>query len=100
VKAYRDVLGEAVACRIRMNDDEILDFQAMVTRIKPRLLADIARLEASESLAAMIDFARIRRLLDVRGPDDHNSGWEEETQVALGGYMTARMVEAFRRDNS
>lgn len=99
-RALADVYPVEFQTRHRRNDDEIPDFQAMVTRIKPRLLEDIARLERSESLAAMIDFAKIRRLLDVRGPDDHNSGWEEETQVALGGYMTARLVEAFRRDNS
>lgn len=98
-RALADVYPVEFQTRHRLNDDEIPDFQAMVTRIKPRLLDDIARLEQSESLAAMIDFAKIRRLLDVRGPDDHNSGWEEESQVALGGYMTARMVEAFRRDN-
>ena len=98
-RALADVYPIEFQARSRMNDDEIPDFQAMVTRIKPRLLEDIARLEQSESLSAMIDFAKIRRLLDVRGPDDHNSGWEEETQVALGGYMAARWVEAFRRDN-
>ncbi|WP_404372614.1 asparagine synthase-related protein [Sphingomonas sp. MMS24-J45] len=98
-RALADVYPVEFQTRHRRNDDEIPDFQAMMTRIKPRLLEDIARLEQSESLAAMIDFAKIRRLLDMRGPEDHNSGWEEESQVALGGYMTARMVEAFRRDN-
>ena len=99
-RALADVYPVEFQTRHRRNDDEIPDFQAMVARIKPRLLDDIARLERSESLSAMIDFAKIRCLLDVRGPDDHNSGWEEETQVALGGYMVARMVEAFRRENS
>jgi len=98
-RALADVYPTEFQTRSRRNDDEIPDFQRMVTRIKPQLLADISRLEQSESLSAMVDFAKIRRLLDVRGPDDHNSGWEEETQVALGGYMTARLVEAFRRDN-
>ncbi|WP_353205689.1 asparagine synthase-related protein, partial [Sphingomonas sp.] len=98
-RALADVYPAEFQTRSRVNDDEIPDFQAMVTRIKPRLRDDLTRLERSPSLAAMIDFAKIRCLLDARGPDDHNSGWEEETQVALGGYITARMIEAFRRDN-
>ena len=39
------------------------------------------------------------RLLDARGPDAHDSGCEEDSQVALGGYRTAHMVEAFCRDD-
>jgi hypothetical protein len=47
----------------------------------------------------MIDFAKIRALLAARGPDDHNSGWEQETQLALHGFVIARYVEWFRRHN-
>jgi hypothetical protein len=46
-----------------------------------------------------IDFAKIRRLLAARGPDDHNSGWEQETQMAVHGYLMARYIEWVRRDN-
>ena len=50
-------------------------------------------------LARLVDFAKIRRLLAARGPDDHNSGWEQETQLALHGYLVARYIEWVRRDN-
>jgi asparagine synthase (glutamine-hydrolysing) len=98
-RALADIYPREFQARWRRNDDEIPDFQLMVSGIKPRLLEDIARMERSERLSAMIDFPRIRTLLDARGPDDHNSGWEQETQLALGGYMTARFLEWFRRDN-
>ena len=71
----------------------------MAKSIEPQLLTEIARLEKSENLSRMIDFAKIRTLLAARGPDDHNSGWEQETQLALSGFMTARYVEWFRRFN-
>ena len=31
--------------------------------------------------------------------EDHNSGWEQETQLALGGYLIARYIEWARQDN-
>lgn len=97
--ALKDIYPREFQNRWRMNDDEIPDFQRMAKSIEPQLLAEIARMEKSEKLSSYIDFAKIRRLLAARGPDDHNSGWEQETQLALGGFMTARYVEWFRRSN-
>jgi asparagine synthase (glutamine-hydrolysing) len=97
--ALKDVYPREFQTRWRMNDDEIPDFQRMAKSIEPQLFADIARMEKSEKLAGLIDFAKIRRLLAARGPDDHNSGWEQETQLALHGYLVARYIEWFRRDN-
>jgi hypothetical protein len=37
--------------------------------------------------------------LAARELDDHNSGWEQETQLALHAFVLARYVEWFRRDN-
>jgi asparagine synthase (glutamine-hydrolysing) len=84
----------------RKNDDEIPDFQHMAKSIEPQLLAEIARREKFENLSRMIDFAKIRLLLAARGPDDHNSGWEQEMQLALSGFLIARYVEWFRGDNA
>ena len=98
-RALADVYPPEFQARWRRNDDQIPDFQMMVSRIKPRLLADVARMERSERLSRIFDFAAIRRLLDVRGPDDHNSGWEEESQTALSAYMLARFVDSVRREN-
>ena len=97
--ALRDIYPREFQTRWRMNDDEIPDFQRMAKSIEPRLLVDIARMERSDKLAACVDFAKIRHLLAARGPDDHNSGWEQDTQLALHGYMVARYLEWFRRDN-
>ncbi len=97
--ALKDVYPREFQTRWRMNDDEIPDFQRMVKSLEPQLLAEIARMEKSEKLAGYIDFAKIRRLLAVRGPDDHNSGWEQETQLAVHGFLVARYLEWFRRDN-
>ena len=97
--ALKDVYPREFQTRWRKNDDEIPDFQRMAKSIEPQLLADIARMEKSEQLAGFVDFAKIRLLLAARGPDDHNSGWEQETQLALHGYLIARYVEWFRRHN-
>lgn len=72
----------------------------MAKSIEPQLLDDIGRMERSETLSRYVDFAKIRALLAARGPDDHNSGWEQETQLALGGFLVARYIEWFRGDNA
>jgi len=97
--ALKDVYPREFQTRWRKNDDEIPDFQRMAKSIEPQLLAVIARMEQSEKLSGYIDFAKIRRLLAARGPDDHNSGWEQETQLALHGFTLARYLEWVRRDN-
>jgi len=72
----------------------------MAKSVEPQILADIDRMEKSETLARYIDFGKIRRLLAARPTaDDHQSGWEQETQLALAGYLTARYIEWARRDN-
>jgi len=97
--ALKDIYPREFQKRWRMNDDEIPDFQRMAKSIEPQLLAEIARMEESDNLSRTIDFAKIRTLLAARGPDDHNSGWEQETQLALHGLVVARYVEWFRRHN-
>ena len=97
--ALEDVYPREFQTRWRKNDDEVPDFQRMAKSIEPQLLADIARMEKSDKLAGYVDFPKIRRLLAARGPEAHNSGWEQETQLALQGYLVARYVEWFRREN-
>jgi asparagine synthase (glutamine-hydrolysing) len=97
--ALKDIYPREFQNRWRKNDDEIPDFQRMAKAIEPQLLAEVARMEQSENLSRMVDFPRIRTLLAARGPDDHNSGWEQETQLALGGLLVARYVEWFSRQN-
>ncbi len=57
-------------------------------------------MEKSATLKRHIDFAKIRRLLAARPTtEDHYSGWEQETQLAPGGYLIARYIEWARQDN-
>ncbi|MFZ0844919.1 MAG: asparagine synthase-related protein, partial [Pseudolabrys sp.] len=98
-RALADLYPPEFQTRWRMNDDQVPDFQRMAKSIEPEILAELARMEKSGALARYVDFDKIRQLLAVRGPDDHNSGWEEETQVAVGGFVTARFIEWFRGYN-
>ncbi len=82
-----------------MNDDQIPDFQRLIKSIEPEILSEIARMEESGALSRYVDFDKMRGLLAARGPDDHNSGWEEETQVAINGFAAARFIEWFRGYN-
>jgi hypothetical protein len=85
--------------RGRANDDLAPDFQRMAASIQPQVLSELDRMDASGRLASFIDLGEVRRLLTVRGPEDHNSGWERETQLALDAFVTARLIEWVRRSN-
>jgi asparagine synthase (glutamine-hydrolysing) len=98
-RALADLYPPEFQTRGRRNDDLIPDFQRMVKTAEPEILAELARMERSGALKRYVDFAKIRQLLATRGADDHNSGWEEETQVAVAGFMTARFIEWFRGYN-
>lgn len=98
-RALHDVYPPEFQTRWRLNDDQVPDFQAMTARIGPQLQAELDRMAASPNLSRYVDFKRIGRLLAARGPEDHNSGWEQETHMALRGLLLARYVEWFRRDN-
>ncbi|HEY1751706.1 MAG TPA: asparagine synthase-related protein [Caulobacteraceae bacterium] len=98
-RALADVYPPEFQARGRANDDLAPDFQRMAASIQPEVLAELARMEASGRLARYVDLAEVRRLLTARGPDDHNSGWEVETQLALDAFVTARLIEWIRRSN-
>ena len=98
--ALKFALPAEFQSRSPMNDDEIPDFQRMVSSLKPVLLHDISRMEQSEAMSRTFNFAAIRELLGRRGPDDHESGWEQDTHLAMTGYMFARYTEWFDRENS
>jgi asparagine synthase (glutamine-hydrolysing) len=97
--ALKDVYPTEFQTRWRKNDDEIPDFQRMAKSIEPEILAEVNGMERLDEIAQYVDFAKIRRLLAAREPDDHNSGWEEETQRALHGFVVARYLKWLRRHN-
>lgn len=98
-RALADLYPPEFQTRSRMNDDQIPDFQRMAKAAEPEILREIERMERSEQLASLVDFQKIRDLLARRGPDDHNSGWEEDTQLAIGAFITARFINWFSGAN-
>ena len=98
-KALKDIYPREFQTRWRRNDDPIPDFQRLIKSVEPQLLKEVARLEKVDGLADYVDFAKIRALLGQRGPADHNSGWEQETHLAVNGLHAARYVEWIRRNN-
>jgi len=95
-KALQDLYPPEFQTRGRKNDDQVPDFLRMVKSIEPQLLSEIARMESFEGLARYVDFKKVRRLLEAREVENHNSGWEPETQKALRGILLARYIEWFR----
>ncbi len=97
--ALHDVYPREFQTRGRQNDDEIPDFMRMVKSVEPQLLAEISEMEKSKKLGRYVDFNKIRALLAARGPDQHNSGWEQETQLAVHGFVVARYLNWFWQSN-
>jgi len=93
--ALRDIYPREFQSRSRLNDHAAPDFQRIVKSLEPQLLAELSRMEQSRELASYFDFAKIRGLLAARGADDHNSGWEQDTQMAISGFLAARYIEWF-----
>ncbi len=81
------------------NEDIAPDILALATRAKPRMLAEIERMETSGRLAAYFDFPRMRQMLTQRGDDQHASGDEYDTRQAVNAFIAARWLEYFRGDN-
>jgi len=97
--ALQNVYPREFQTRGRMNDDEIPDFLHMMKSVEPQLLAEISEMEKSERLTRYVDFSKIRTLLAARRPDEHNSGWEQEMQLAAHGFTVARYLNWFWQSN-
>ena len=98
--ALKDLYPPEFQTRWRKNDDQIPDFQRMVKSAEPQLRAEIERMEQLEELRRYIDFAKIKDLLAARDADDHNSGWEQDTQLAFSAFAVARFLERTMRRNA
>ncbi|HEX4410329.1 MAG TPA: asparagine synthase-related protein [Xanthobacteraceae bacterium] len=98
--SLRDIYPPEFQSRWRKNDDVIPDFQRMVKSVEPKIFAEIAEMERSTHLGNYVDFQKIRTLLAARGSEDHNSGWEQETQLAVHGFLVARYVNWFWQSNA
>lgn len=93
-EALKDLYPAEFQTRPRRNDREIPDFQDMAEAIRPQIIDDIVRMEQSETLSRLIDFDRLRTLLEGEA-----GGGEQDVLAALNGYLIARYVEWERREN-
>ena len=98
--ALKDIYPPEFADRADLNDDFGPDFVGMVLKIRPKLLADIDRMEASGKLAAYFDFPKMRRMLTrpLRGGDGRPA--ENAARQAVRAYLIGRYIEWFTGGNA
>lgn len=99
-EALKDLYPGEYQSRGPGSDDPAPDFLAMAKRIEPKVLAEIARMEAQGRLSKFFDFARMRSMLTRRTLDQHASGNEYDTHQAMLCFLLARYVEWVRRSNA
>jgi asparagine synthase (glutamine-hydrolysing) len=93
--AMKDLYPPEFAKRWRRNDDEAPDFHRAVKEVESIIGTQLDRMKAGHIVARYVDLDRIRELLAARSIEDHNSGWEQETQVAVRALLLARFIEWF-----
>ena len=98
-KALGDMLPPELLARPRkVNDDRTPDLEVSVDRERADLLREIGRMETNPRLNAIFDFPTMRRMLR---PADGPGEWRPEQRMgrAISGFMHARFIEWFERDN-
>ena len=94
--ALADVYPPEFQQRGSANDEWVPDFNEMIERVRPRLLAEIERMQKEGRLTRYYDFDRMRRMLtDGR----HNDRVEQSEQMAVRSFLHASYIEWFQRDN-
>ena len=98
--ALKDIYPPEFADRDDLNDALGPDFVSTVLKLRPKVLADIDRMEASGRLAAYFDFAKMRRMLTrpLRGGDGRPA--ENACRRALRAYVWGRYIEWFTGGNA
>jgi len=94
--AMKDLYPPEFATRWRRNDDPAPDFHRCVKEMEGVINLQLDRLASDSVVPRYVDVKRIRELLAARDIGNHNSGWEQETQLAVMGLLTARFVEWFK----
>lgn len=97
-KALADLYPPEFETRQKGGDHRFPDFMVVAERERPKLLAEIARLERSERLARMFDFGRMRRMVVPVGGRFAPSS-ESRMRRAVRALIMARFVEWVERDN-
>ncbi len=96
--ALAGVLPPEFLNRRPANDPLDPDFAAMMERARPRVLAELARMEAGGKLSDLFDFAEIRRRL-TREMREGNAWDQMPVGQGMSAFITARYVQWFRGDN-
>ncbi len=97
-EALADLYPPEFQSRQKTNDSRFPDFEAAVERERPKLLAEIARLEGKERLTRYFDFDRMRKMLHpIAGRFAFSSG--AYMYNAIHALIMARFIEWNERDN-
>jgi asparagine synthase (glutamine-hydrolysing) len=78
----------------------IPDYVAVIERARPRLMAEIERLEQNPRLRGYVDFAKIRQMLTLTERDRRLGAGGYRMRQAVRTLLCAHYVDWFRRDNA
>jgi asparagine synthase (glutamine-hydrolysing) len=97
--ALADLYPPEFQDRLPGNDGFDPDFLVMATRVEPKVLAEIDRMERSGRLTQHFDFQRMRKMLTRRSRDG-DFGNQIATRQALLAFLRARYIEWFTGQNA
>jgi asparagine synthase (glutamine-hydrolysing) len=92
--ALKDIYPPEFQQRGSENDDLVPDYLEMVDRVRPRVLAEIDRMQRDGHLARYFDFDLIRAMLTGR-----NAQRKQPVALAIRSFLHACYVDWFQRDN-
>jgi asparagine synthase (glutamine-hydrolysing) len=97
--ALADLYPPEFQNRLPGNDGLAPDFLEMATRVEPKVLAEIDRMEAAGKLSRHFDFPRMRKML-ARRTADGDLGNQIAARQALIAFLRARYIEWFTGQNA
>jgi len=97
--ALADLYPPEFQSRSPGNDGYAPDFLEMATRVAPKVLTEIDRMEAAGKLTRHFDFPQMRKMLTRRSKDD-DFGNQIAARQALLAFLRARYIEWFTGQNN
>jgi asparagine synthase (glutamine-hydrolysing) len=97
--ALSDLYPPEFQDRLPGNDGLGPDFLMMATRVEPKVLAEIDRMEQAGKLTPHFDFPQMRKML-TRRSSDGDFGSQIATRQALLAFLRARYIEWFTGHNA
>jgi asparagine synthase (glutamine-hydrolysing) len=98
--ALKDILPPEFQTRGSANDELAPDFQQMIARIEPQILAEIDRMERAGRLGRYYDLPRMRRMLTGRDAPFRTRRTRSAIEQATRAFIHARYIEWLNRENS